>query len=113
MTQQDLADAVGVTRNTIIKIESGRPVEEGIEADVEDKLGYELGSLDDMRAGREPTLKDADTPEDMPHDEWERGLVNEFPHMSRQRRIELFRLHRQTKPPQEPPSEGRETGTGG
>jgi transcriptional regulator with XRE-family HTH domain len=56
MTQAELASAVGVTRNTIIKLESGIAVGEGIEGAVEKLLGWELGSLDAIRDGGRPMI---------------------------------------------------------
>jgi transcriptional regulator with XRE-family HTH domain len=56
MTQAQLASAVGVTRNTIIKLESGIAVGEGIEGEVEKVFGWELGSLDAIRNGGRPMI---------------------------------------------------------
>jgi DNA-binding XRE family transcriptional regulator len=56
MTQAQLANAVGVTRNTIIKLESGIAVGEGIEGAVERLLGWDLGSLDAIRNGGRPMI---------------------------------------------------------
>lgn len=56
LTQDELAKEVGATRNTIIKLESGARVDEGIESAVETRWGWEIGSLDLIRSGGKPIL---------------------------------------------------------
>lgn len=113
-TQKDLAREAGVGRSSVQTLERGLSLSVSKESRIEEALGWKLGSLDRIRNGEEPLLRDAyDIPEDMPQDEWERGLVRDFPHMSRERRIELFRMHRERKPPEEPPRRGHGTGTDG
>lgn len=60
MTQAEVARAVGAVRNTIIKLESGGVVDEGIEGRVEKLYGWAIGSLDTIRAGGRPTPADVE-----------------------------------------------------
>lgn len=113
--QSDLAREAGIkSKTTIVDLEAGRRLSEGYEGAVERALGWRIGSLDRIREGGEPEYDTGTpgTPEDMPQDEWERELVREVPNMSRKRRIELFRLHRQLKPPEGPSDAGRTADTG-
>jgi DNA-binding XRE family transcriptional regulator len=62
MTQAELASAVGVTRNTIIKLESGLAVDEGIEGRIEKVFGWGIGSLDALRKGSKAPAVDGGLP---------------------------------------------------
>jgi len=58
--QDDLAEAAGIkSRTTIRKLESGLKLSEGVEGAVEQALGWELGDLDRIRSGGQPTRSDA------------------------------------------------------
>lgn len=58
--QMDLAKAAGIkSRTTIRKLEDGLRLSEGIEGAVEEAVGWEVGSLDAIRADGRPILKSA------------------------------------------------------
>jgi transcriptional regulator with XRE-family HTH domain len=54
-SQADLASAAGIkSRTTIQNLENGSELREGLEAAVEEALGWKVGSIDALREGGEP-----------------------------------------------------------
>lgn len=77
-SQYDLArEAGGISRTTVKALEDGAVLREGKESAIEDALGWRIGSLDQIREGGEPTVKDTDPPRDLAsltrQEAWERA----------------------------------------
>lgn len=65
--QADLARAAGIrSKTTIVDLEAGRRLSEGSEGAIETAVGWEIGSLDEIRAGGRPIL--AEQPKRYPRD---------------------------------------------
>lgn len=56
-SQTDLArEAGGISRTTVKSLEDGSALREGKEAAIETALGWQIGSIDAIRQGGEPTM---------------------------------------------------------
>lgn len=90
MSQQDLANAAGVGLSSVGRLERGQIIAPKIEKRIEEALGWRRGSIDAIRAGREPTLLDEPEPEPEPeHDE--DAELREMAHSIQQVAEELLR----------------------
>lgn len=96
------ADAIGISESSVANAESGREsVGEGVFMDIETALRWPEDCITRyIETGDESVLPSVSSPtpaEGEPRDSWERKLVQDFPDMSLQRRLELFRMHRSDK----------------